>query len=176
MTQTITPTQAHEWLKKGEAVLIDVRDPDEFSAEHIPYAVSMPISQLKESLQLLQIPTSRKIIFQCLRGTRGERACQLAQNQENYANTVYNMAGGMTEWKTAGLPVISKDTAHPKLSIFRQVQIIVGALVSLFVLLGFAGMTAAFALAGFLGAALCVAGMTGWCGLAVILLKMPWNR
>lgn len=72
------------------------------------------------------------------------------------------------------MPVISHSSS--KISIFRQVQIIIGGLIALLVILGFAGFASGFIIAGLLGAALFFAGLTGWCGLAMLLSKIPWNK
>jgi hypothetical protein len=90
---------------------------------------------------------------------------------------IYNLEGGITAWVEAGLPVLSPLGAGGcGISIFRQVQIIVGALVLLSVLAGFLISTSAFVLAGLFGAALMFAGLSGWCGLAMLLNQMPWNK
>lgn len=66
--------------------------------------------------------------------------------------------------------------AAPRLTIFRQVQIVVGCLVLLSVFSGFLISPVGFAVAGFFGAALCFAGISGWCGMAKLLNRMPWNQ
>ena len=58
----------------------------------------------------------------------------------------------------------------------RQVQIAAGSLVLLGVLLGFLWRPEFYALSGFIGAGLLFAGITGWCGMAKLLVVMPWNR
>lgn len=171
--RNISPVQAHELLASGEAVLIDVREPDEFRAEHIACAASLPLAHVRDLFGQLQIPPGRKVIFQCLRGKRGEQACAIVP-QKDAPCDFYNIAGGIDAWKNAGLPVVSLD--RPALSIFRQVQIIVGSLVLMTTLLGFGGHAWGFAVAGLLGAALAFAGATGWCGLAMLLAKAPWNK
>lgn len=168
----ISPQQANEWLATGEAVLIDVREPDEFKGEHIAYALSLPLSNVHTTFQQLELSSRHKVIFQCARGKRGEQACSIISKNTDCA--IHNIEGGLEAWKNAGLPIISSSNA--KLSIFRQVQIIVGALVLIMVLLGFLGQMWAFALAGVIGAALATAGLTGWCGLAILLAKAPWNK
>lgn len=175
-THNISPRQAHEWLASGEAILIDVREPDEFKAEHIAYAASLPLMKLGNLLDQLHMPANRKVIFQCLRGKRGEQACALA-SQDNGAADLYNIDGGIDAWKAAGLPVVTEaGAATGGLSIFRQVQLIVGLLILGMTLLGYAGHAWGFALAGLFGAALALAGLTGWCGLAMLLSKAPWNN
>lgn len=168
MTRSISPQEAARRLAAGEALLIDVREPAEFAASHIPLAVSLPLSGLPE--MLAELPQDRALIFQCQSGMRSAQACALAVTR---AESV-SLDGGIAAWRSAGLPVIGN--AGPRLSIFRQVQMIVGVMVALLVLAGFAGLTAAFAMAGIMGAMLAFAGATGWCGLAMLLARMPWNR
>jgi rhodanese-related sulfurtransferase len=171
---TITPAQAKSWLLSGEAVLIDVREPDEFKAEHIAYAASMPLGSVGDLFAEMPIPSDKKVLFQCQRGGRGAKACAAVQST-GVPNELHNIEGGIDGWKAAGFPVVTSSAADG-LSIFRQVQIVVGALVVLGVLAGFNGLTFGFVAAGLFGAALFLAGITGWCGLAMLLTKMPWNR
>lgn len=173
MTSTISPQEAARWLAAGEAILIDVREADEFRAEHIAYASSLPLGELENLIGHMSIPAARKLIFQCLKGGRGEKACLLVGRGGGFPNEIYNLEGGLDAWKEAGLPVVTAGTG---LSVFRQVQMIAGSIVVLMIVLGFLGLTLGFILAGFIGAALFLAGLTGWCGLAMLLSRMPWNR
>jgi len=170
----VTPQQAFDLLAAGEAVLIDVREPEEFTDEHIAYAASLPLGLVPELFPKLNLPEGRKVIFHCKKGGRGEKACLAAGGT---ANDFYNIEGGLMAWKDNGLPVIaSSGLARAGISVFRQVQIVVGMLIVFFILLGFTGFMLGFALAGMLGAALFMAGVTGWCGMAMLLNRMPWNR
>ena len=175
MAENISPKQAHDLLSSGEAILIDVREPDEFAENHIAYAASVPLSSLDSIFQNMHIPESRKIIFQCFKGARGEKACVLMKGKGQCLNEVYNIEGGISAWEQAGLPVIAK-AKKAAISIFRQVQIIVGGLIALLIIIGLTGISLAFIIAGLLAAALFTAGITGWCGLALLLSKMPWNK
>lgn len=168
MTRSMSPQEAARRLAVGEALLVDIREPAEFAASHIPLAVSLPLGDLPEVLS--ELPRDRTLIFQCQSGMRSARACALDATREDSVS----LEGGIAAWQAAGLPVIGN--AGPRLSIFRQVQMIVGAMVALLVAAGFAGLTAAFAVAGIMGAMLAFAGATGWCGLAMLLSRMPWNR
>lgn len=58
----------------------------------------------------------------------------------------------------------------------RQVQIAAGSLVLLGVILGYGVSTGFFLLSAFVGAGLLFAGVSGFCGMARLLMKMPWNR
>lgn len=72
------------------------------------------------------------------------------------------------------MPVV-EDKSQP-LPLMRQVQIAAGSLILLGVVLGYAVGSAFFLLSGFVGAGLILAGVTGFCGMARLLDKMPWNR
>lgn len=176
MTQIITVKDAVSKIKNGDAVLIDVREPDEFKAEHIAYALSVPLSSLEGGFQMLDIPKNKVILFQCLKGSRGQMACERIQGLGACENTIMNIEGGIEAWKEAGLPVITASAPSSRLTVMRQVQIIVGGLVALCVLIGLLGLSFGFVLAGLFGGALFFAGLTGWCGLAMVLSKMPWNK
>lgn len=175
MVDTISPRQAMDWLASGRAVLIDVREPDEFAAGHIPYALSAPLARTAAILRDMNLPADRTIIFQCQKGARGGQACAAVGAAGPQGQPVFNLDGGIEAWTTAGLPVVAAQ-ASPRVSIFRQVQIVVGALVALGVVTGFAVHPAGFVVAGLFGAALATAGITGWCGLALLLNRAPWNR
>ena len=82
--------------------------------------------------------------------------------------------GGLDAWAKAGLPVATN--ADAPMEIMRQVQIAAGMLVLIGVILGFLVAPAWFGLAGFVGAGLTFAGVTGFCGMARLLMLAPWNR
>lgn len=171
-TQSISPIAASAMLTRGEAVLIDVRDADEFRAGHIPLAMSIPLGGLTASLANAPLPADRAVIFQCQRGMRGAQACAAAR--AGLAGTVLNLEGGIEAWRAAGLAVTGG--AAPGVSIMRQVQMIVGLLVLAGTILGLSGVTPGFYAAGLFGAMLAIAGASGWCGLALLLARAPWNR
>lgn len=170
---SISPQEAYQRLQGGDAVLVDVREPDEFRLEHIPYALSIPLGGLAEGLAHLRLPAERAVIFHCLKGMRGQKACDAACGLGCVAGDPLNIEGGIAAWKEAGLPLIG---TAPKLSLFRQVQIIVGFFLVALIGAGLLGFVAAFYIALLLSTAFLIAGVTGACGLAYILGKMPWNR
>lgn len=94
-----------EWVKKGECLLVDVREAHEFSEEHIPYALSIPLSVLSDSIHLLSECSYEKIVIHCLKGGRGGRTCDMLQKMD-FPHNVYNMEGGITAWRDAGFPTI----------------------------------------------------------------------
>ena len=172
---TVAPAEAARWLAADAAILIDVRSPDEFRAEHIAAALSLPLDTLPRTLDALAPAAGRRLVFQCLKGGRGAAACAAVRGAWPEA---YNLEGGLEGWKAAGLPVVGGRTGAggAAVPLFRQVQIAAGSILVLLVLAGFAFGPLFFVLAGLVGAALAVAGVSGWCGMALLLARMPWNR
>ncbi len=171
MLKTISPEAAAALLRDGGATLVDVREPDEHARERIPGARNLPLSRLEEAE--LAVQSGKPVLFHCRSGARtAGHAGRLAAKAG--LCEAYVVDGGLEAWKRAGLPV-AEDRRQP-LELMRQVQITAGSLVVLGVVLGALVAPAFFALAGFVGAGLVFAGVTGTCGLARLLRAMPWNR
>ena len=172
MTQLLAlkPSLAAEKLKAGRAVLIDIREPDEFARRHVKGARSRPLTSLEATP--LALEAGRDVIFTCRSGMRtAANARRLAALVNGHA---YVLEGGVDGWATAGLP-LAQDRKAP-LEIMRQVQIAAGLLVLTGVALGLVVHPAFFGLSAFVGAGLTFAGATGYCGMARALQAMPWNR
>lgn len=166
----LTPKDTAARVKTGEAVLIDIREPDEYAREHIPGAISLPVSALNEADLILD--ADQRAIFHCKSGMRTDTNCAaLAQRVEGEA---FMLEGGLDAWRAFGLPT-AKDATAP-LEINRQVQITAGSLVLFGVLMGWFVAPAWFGVSAFVGAGLMFAGLSGWCGMATLLQAMPWNR
>ncbi|MEI6729885.1 MAG: DUF2892 domain-containing protein, partial [Pseudomonadota bacterium] len=86
---------------------------------------------------------------------------------------VYNLEGGILAWAASGSEVKSSGSFF--LPLDRQVQLSVGLSLLVFSLFGYFVSQVFFVLTGFIGLGLAIAGLTGYCGLAKILAKMPWN-
>ncbi|MBE2895963.1 rhodanese-like domain-containing protein [Pasteurellaceae bacterium HPA106] len=170
--QTVTADILKQWLDNDEAVLIDVREPNEYAISHIPQARSLPLSQLEQSLAY--VPAGCKVVVQCQKGKRGEKGCAIIETHAPH-HALYNLEGGIEAWQQAGLPLISAGNTQ-KLPIMRQVQLAAGSLVALFSLLSLAGAHGFSVLTLLIGCGLIFAGATGWCGMAILLQKMPWNK
>ncbi len=155
-------------LERNEAVLVDVREPGEFAREHIAGARSLPLSAFEVSA----LPRDRRIVLCCQSGARSTRA--LAQLQAAGFSDVAHLDGGLAAWKAAHLTT-AIDLAQP-VSINRQVQVIAGALALAGALLAWLVSPAFIALAGFVGAGLLFAGITGICMMARLLARLPYNR
>lgn len=170
MLQTISPQEAARMLRDG-ATLVDVREPDEHARARIPGALSMPLSRLEDAE--LAVHQGKPVLFHCRSGARTEgNALRLAAKAG--LCEAFIVGGGLDAWKRAGLPV-TEDRRQP-LELMRQVQIAAGSMVALGVLLGTTVNPWFYTLAGFVGCGLVFAGVTGTCGLAMVLRRLPWNR
>ncbi len=158
-------------------VIIDVREEDEFSAEHIPDSINIPLSSFASMAPgILNQLGERAILIMCRSGVRAVQAQAMAKGLGfNDAHTYQVYEGGIIRWKKDGQPVVSRQVKAP-LPLMRQVQLVVGTLTLLFAVLG-AVVDPRFAYgAAFMGAGLVLAGVTGFCPLANLLAKLPWNR
>lgn len=88
---------------------------------------------------------------------------------------VTDIAGGTAAWIQAGLPV-EQSAGRKVISLERQVRIAAGSLVLLGVIFGFNLNYNWFYLSAFVGAGLIFAGLTDFCGMAILLGKAPWNK
>jgi rhodanese-related sulfurtransferase len=153
--------------------LLDVRTAPEYTAAHVPNVTLVPLDSLNpaEFLANRPHPTAPLYVF-CQAGGRAAKA--IDRFQASGFDGCVLVEGGTQAWIDAGLPV-TRGTSKV-LPLMRQVQIVIGAV---------SGVGAALALAGdkrfaliplITGAGLLFAGLTGTCGLALLLAKMPWNR
>ena len=173
MTAVLTPlnpADVQARLKSGRARLVDIREPDEFAREHIPGVAHAPLSGFEDAH--LSVRADQDVIFMCRSGMRTQSNCsRLAARVDGEA---FVLDGGLQGWKDAGLPT-SVDKKAP-LELMRQVQIIAGSLVVIGALLAWLVHPAWIALSAFVGAGLLMAGVTGFCGMARVLMLAPWNR
>ncbi len=173
MSAVLTPLSAQETrhrLADRGAVLVDIREADEFARRHIPGAISQPLSGWEAAD--LSIEPNQDVIFTCRSGMRTAGACD--RLAARVSGPAYVLRGGVDAWGKAGLP-LTVDAKAP-LEIMRQVQIAAGLLVLTGVILGFIAAPAWFGLSAFVGAGLIFAGATGFCGMARLLMLAPWNR
>lgn len=166
----LSPPDVASRLKSGSAVLVDIREPDEFARSHVRGALSRPLSGFEAAH--LRLEPGRDVIFTCRTGMRtGSNCDRLAATIDGEA---FVLDGGLDNWTRAGLPVETNRDAP--LEISRQVHIVAGLLILTGVLFGFLAHPAFFGLSAFVGAGLTFAGATGFCGMARLLMLAPWNR
>jgi rhodanese-related sulfurtransferase len=167
----ISPLNARRLLDQG-AILIDIREADEHAREKVLEAHHLALSKLDEAD--LALHEGKPVIFHCKSGARTMgNASRLAQKVGG-ACEAFIVDGGLDAWKQAGLPVVTDR--HQPIELQRQVQIGAGSLAFLGTMLGLSVNPWFFAVPAFVGAGLIIAGITGFCGMANILIRAPWNR
>jgi rhodanese-related sulfurtransferase len=172
--KSVSPVELNKTIASGGLVeLLDVRTPGEFESAHVPGARLIPLDELDAGAFLKQRGQGAQPVYVlCQSGGRARKAIEKLQ-QAGFGGCVL-VEGGTQAWIDAGLPVTRGATGV--ISLERQVRIAAGSLVLTGVLLanfvhpGFIGLSA------FVGAGLVFAGVTDWCGMGLLLAKLPWNQ
>ena len=171
---SVTVRELQRRLAAGQAArLLDVRTPGEHAAAHVPGAKLIPLDELDAAAFRRERGADGATVYVlCQSGGRARRAIEKLARAGVQGCVL--VEGGTQAWIDAGLPVNRGESRV--LPLMRQVQITVGFLSA-------AGATLAltvnplYALIPLVtGCGLLVAGLTGFCGLALLLAKMPWNK
>ena len=169
--QTVDASTLKRWMANGEAVVVDVREPAEHAAENISGATLLPLGGITK----IALPETggKKLVIHCRSGKRAASACEKLLTEDPNLE-VYNLEGGISAWSAAGYKVESSGKFF--LPLDRQVQLTIGLGVLIGSLLAYFVNPLFFLLTGFFGAGLTFAGLSGFCGLAMVMAKMPWNQ
>jgi rhodanese-related sulfurtransferase len=168
--KTITPIELQKLLAaQPELPVIDVRTPGEFTEVHVPQARNEPLAKLQPANGGWS--KNQPVYLLCRSGQRATKAAEKFA-KEGFTQTIV-VEGGTLAWIEAGLPV--NRSAVKVISLERQVRIVAGSLVLIGVLLGWFVHHGFFGLSAFIGAGLVFAGITDFCGMGLLLAKLPWN-
>jgi glyoxylase-like metal-dependent hydrolase (beta-lactamase superfamily II) len=166
---TIAPRELQVLREQASGpFVLDVRSALEFGSERIDGAHLLPLDELERRLE--EVPDHGDVVVVCRTGIRATIAAETLARGGRRPRV---LEGGMIAWRRAGLPV---REGRKRLPVDRQVQLIAGSMVLTGVTLGVLVSPWFLAIAAFFGAGLTFAGATGTCGLALLLLRMPWNR
>jgi len=152
--------------------ILDVRTPPEFTSAHVPGAKLLPLTDLRPADYLKSHSPGNPIYIVCQSGGRARKAIELFEKCG--CDDAVLVEGGTQAWIDAGLPV-NRGTTNV-LPIMRQVQIVVGALSVVSAVLALTVSVWFAVIPLLLGGGLLFAGITGTCGMALLLARMPWNR
>lgn len=172
---TIQPAQLHERRLRGEPVqLLDVRAPIEHAEVHVPGVHLAPLDRLDaaELAETNGFVKDQPVYILCRSGQRARQAAEKLE-QGGFSQCCV-VEGGTSAWAEAGLPV--NRSAVKVMSLERQVRIAAGALVLVGVLLARFVHPDFIWLSAFVGAGLIFAGITDWCGMGLLMARMPWNQ
>ncbi|WP_055074782.1 rhodanese-like domain-containing protein [Pseudanabaena sp. 'Roaring Creek'] len=166
----IAPADLNQKLHSQEVILIDVRESGEYAREHIAGSISMPLSVFDPEL----VPRTRDqiLVLCCQSGMRSARALQKLSDRGFMQ--IAQLKGGISSWKASGLET-QGDRKAP-ISLFRQVQIVAGALVAIATVFSVFVSPWFLLLSGFVGCGLVFAGVTNTCAMGQLLAKLPYNQ
>ena len=102
----LSPAAATLKINRENALVIDVREPAEWSAGHIPEARHLALGQLEKRLHEIEKYKDRPVILCCASGMRSAGAVGTLK-KAGFAQ-VFNLSGGMSAWTEASLPVTRK--------------------------------------------------------------------
>jgi rhodanese-related sulfurtransferase len=172
-SKSISPADLSASLDAGNRhQLLDVRMRPEYASAHVPGATLIPLNELKTETLLAQHKPGTPIYVLCQAGARAAKAIE--QFERAGCDDCVLVEGGTQAWIDAGLPV--HRGASNTLPLMRQVQIVVGSFSIIGAILALTVNSWFVLLPLFLGCGLLFAGITGTCGMALMLAKMPWNR
>lgn len=168
---TLSASEAVRLVRdRGADFLIDVRTPAEVAAERVDGARPIPLDELRSRVDEVRAVGGRGGLL-CRTGRRAERARRILL--ELGLGPFAVVGGGIRAYAAAGG---ATTKGEPGVSLERQVRIAAGALVLLGIVLGWLVHPALHGVAAFAGAGLVFAGVTDFCGMGLLLARMPWNR
>jgi rhodanese-related sulfurtransferase len=159
-----------EQLENGEIHLVDVREEMEFAGGRVSGANLLPLGELEERHR--ELDHSKPIYVMCRTGRRSGEAQKRLQAM-GFTNVI-NVVGGIEAWRKEDLP-LERDE-HAPWSIERQVRFTAGTLVFIGVILSLLVHPYFIVLSGFVGFGLAFTAVIDWCGMGMLIAKMPWNR
>lgn len=102
----LSPIAATLLINREDAVLVDLRDQNEFDQAHLPNARHLPLGELTQRSAELEKFRERPLILYCATGSR--TASAIATLKKVGFTRLYNLRGGIFEWEKAGQPVSRK--------------------------------------------------------------------
>jgi rhodanese-related sulfurtransferase len=151
--------------------LMDVRTPGEFEGGHIAGSYNVPLDTLGEHAAELR-EVGDPVVLVCRGGNRARQAEQVLRGSG--MSRLHVLEGGVTAWQAAGYAL--RQTGRERWALDRQVRLVAGLIVLTGVLLSMLVAPQFIWLAAFMGAGLTFSAVADWCGLALLLTRLPYNR
>lgn len=102
-----TPDEVKTWMEEGSAVVVDVREPHEYSQAHIPGATLVPLSRFDPSA-LPEVGEGKHLVLHCASGVRCGTAASALMSW-GFKGAIYRLEGGIVAWYRAGGPLESGE-------------------------------------------------------------------
>ena len=116
--EELMPPEAREELDGGDAILIDVRDPERYEAGHLPGAVNVPSGEsardaheqaYADAIKEAGASPEDRIILICGQGNRSARTADALRNEHGFANAT-SVIGGAKLWSDLSYPIEGEIT------------------------------------------------------------------
>lgn len=168
--QLIDLAQFRDHQKTGDSCFVDVRNRDEFNRGS-EARVCWPVGEIdgvsaSEFVRQHKLAPDQTVVLLCASGKRAQLAA--GKLRTLIPNPIAVVQGGYA--------ALSATTGKSRLSIERQVRIAAGLLVVLGSLTALMTGPIAIVFCLLVGCGLIFAGITDWCGMGLLLMKMPWNK
>lgn len=95
----VSPAEIKGWRDRNNAVIVDVREDNEWQEAHIPGAILMPLSSFDPAK--IPDPKGKHLVFHCRSGRRCGMAAEKAV-AAGYTGVIKRMEGGFLAWSAAG--------------------------------------------------------------------------
>ena len=158
-TMNLMPSDVQSMLDAGEITLIDVREPAEYDALHIPGAILMPLSGLDPAC--IPADPAKPVVLHCKSGGRSGMA--LDKCRDAGVAVLGHVKGGIEAWRAQGLPVIAKDGKTTGLSVSQAVMALGAGMNLISITLGYFVNPAWLLLGAGVSTMLLQASFTGFC-------------
>lgn len=96
-------TEAVQMINRRDAIVLDVREPSEYAAGHIPRSRHIPVAELSGRLRELEKFKSKPIVISCQTGMHSAKACGTLRKIG--FTEVFALRGGIAAWQQAGMPL-----------------------------------------------------------------------
>lgn len=100
--KAVTPQQLSDMVNRQDAIVLDVRDHNEFRQGHITGSVNIPVRELDK--RMVELAKDKPVIVVCKLGQSANGASK--QLKSSGFASVYKLGGGLAEWKAANLPLV----------------------------------------------------------------------
>jgi glyoxylase-like metal-dependent hydrolase (beta-lactamase superfamily II) len=169
--ERIPATEAVERVQAGGAAsLIDVRSGVEVDAEHVPGSRHVPLESVAARVDEIRTTPAPRMLL-CRTGRRAQSAQRTLAGLGVGALSVVD--GGLEAFRAAAGPTVQ---GKARMSLERQVRVVAGSLVLVGAILSLLVDRAFVGIPIFVGSGLVFSGITDWCGMGLLLARMPWNR
>ena len=101
----ISLNEAKAMMDSGNAVVIDVRQPDEWASGHVAGAIHIPVDDIGARID--ELPADKDLLFICAMGVRSGLACEMAAAMDLATDRLFNIEEGTPAWIQKSYPTES---------------------------------------------------------------------